>query len=305
MNALVTPLQFESHTLANVDQMVAVALKRVEQGPTQTLYRDDWEPSLMWLDRLAAQRSDWQPWVTETWRRLLCSSSPAVAGGAVDALHFGEMGFASLRMLLSLAERFDTQSNAVTAPGTHAPYTLGDVVELLEKRQAHYGDDTIWLMLSTPSFEWAQLQSVDDAIDLARRAASVGSSLIGGYAGMNQPLDWLRKVVLLAPRCRPWVPAVIEAMICGEQPEMAAACEYLVRCPDTWMSLPGLHSALGSSSALGAYQPVLSSVAHANCSAESLSELAAWLELQAQSEQQTSPQRDTLLAFGARASPFI
>ena len=281
--------------------MVYVAQRLIKQGLTKTVKCDDYEPILMWLDRLAMKRTDWHPWVKETWRRLLSHPSPVVAGAAVDTLYFGQTGFVSLAMLQTLSTYFQTTSIVVKNLNNEGPYSLGEIVELIQKKQAYYTDEICWLMLCNPSFQWFKIETVEDAIALARRAAKEGRSLVGGYGGLIQPLDWLRELVVLSPRCRPWVPIILESMLTGDESELAAACEYLVLSPESWMMLPGLQAALEKSPELGKRQPILCSVARSTCPVQSLLELATWLQKRVEKEIETSPQPEHLIAFASQS----
>gem|GEM_PF-3843659 len=281
--------------------MVYVAQRLIKQGLTKAVNRDDSEPILMWLDRLAIKRTDWHPWVTETWRRLLSHPSPVVAGAAVDTLYFGRTGFVSLAMLKTLSTYFQTTSIVVNKPNNEVPYSLGEIVELIQKRQAYYTDESCWMMLCNPSFQWFKIETVEDAIALAQRAAKEGRSLVGGYGGMSQPLDWLRKLVVLSPRCRTWAPIVLESMLAGDDSELAAACQYLVQSPESWMTLPGLLAALEKSPQLGKRQPILCSVARSRCPVQSFLELATWLQKRVEKEIETSPQPENLIAFASQS----
>lgn len=278
-------MQYEGHQCRDARGLVAAARTSVRDGRFRSVGRDLEEPALLWLDRLAIQRSDWHEAIAQTWAELLTDDDDDVRGAAVDAL---DRGAATPIFVPALDGVRDADQAISLAPQElrpdAPPLTLADV---LTKHRPHHTRMTgrpALVILRAPGVEVVRLSDAADVLALAKRAAGHGGSLTGGSASGHFALDWLRTLALGADWVRPLVAPKLAALLQGNSQEVAAAVEYAVRAGDRAALASTFRIAADRDTAL-ASSPVTTPMAPA----KTLTALVRWLQDEASAERASAP----------------
>jgi len=278
-------MQHEGHPFRDPRGLVAAARASVRDGRFRSVGRDGEEPALLWLDRLALQRSDWHEAIAQTWAELLTDSDPEVRGAAVDALDRGAATPIFLPALDGVRDADQAVSEAGRELRPDAPtLTLRAVLDKHRPHHVRLTTRPALVILRAPNVEVARLADAADVLALARRSAAYGGSMTGGSAAGHFALDWLRTLALGSSWARSLVPATLATLLQGDSREVAAAVEYAVRAGDRADIAATFRLAADRDTAL-ASSPVTTPLAPA----KTLAALARWLQDEADAERASAP----------------
>lgn len=278
-------MQHEGHQFRDVRGLVAAARASVRDGRFRSVGRDGEEPALLWLDRLALQRTDWHDALAQTWAELLTDDDAEVRAAAVDALDCGATTPLFVPALDGVRDAEQAVSTALQALRPDAPPLTLQAV--LGKHRSHHNRWVTWptlVIVRVPALEVVRLAESSDVLALARRSAAQGGSITGGSAAGHFALDWLRTLALGADWARALVGPTLAALLQGDAREVAAAVEYAVRSGDRAAVAPTFRLAADRDTAL-ASSPVTTPLAPA----KTLAALARWLQDEAATEVASAP----------------
>lgn len=283
-------MQFEGHSFCDAESLFRAARSSVAAGRWRAIGRDGEEPALLWLDRLALQRTDWHDALTEVWARLLTDTNTDLAGAALDALDRGTATPAFVPALEGVvgADAATSLSLRDIRPDA-APLRLGDVIERQRPHHKRWSGNPALIVLRTPAMEIVRLHDGAEITALARRCAAHGASLTGGNAAGHFALDWLRALALFTPWVRPLVVPTLTQLLHGDAPERRAALEYAVRAGDRREIADAVVAAARSDTAFAATPLAHGPLAVSLAPASTVADLARWLVEQAQIERSSAP----------------
>lgn len=234
-------MQFELRTFETQADLLARAREATADGPLVQTHRDEDEPCLLWLDRLAAQRSDWHAAIGETLVALGTSADANAQSAAVDFFHKG----ATAAAFASAGTRI-LQANPEAASLTErlfspqaAPLRLADllpnVLEFTALRAQH--DQSI--LFRQPATSLVTLTVPEDLVREAWTAVECGHSRIDGGIDGWYILDWIRQLSLFVPWIRAEVPGLLRTLVdSGDPAAINAVVEFALRCGDKSDLLP-------------------------------------------------------------------
>lgn len=279
-------MQYEGHQFRDSRGLSAAARTSVRGGRFAGVGRDDDEPVLLWLDRLALQRRDWHDAIAQAWAELLTDADADVRGAAVDALDRGATTPIFVPALDSVRDAEAAVSRSLQDLRPDAkPLTLRDVIERHRPHHTRLTARPALLVLRAPNVEVVRLHDAAEVLALARRAAAYGGSITGGSAAGYFTLDWLRTLALASP----WLPATVRptlaALLQGDTAEIGAAIEYAVRSGDRAAVAETFRVAADRDTAL-ASTPVTTPLSPA----KSMAALVRWLQSEADLERASAPQ---------------
>jgi hypothetical protein len=226
-------MEFERHVFTSPAELAKVAGDSVREGLFHRVGRDDDEPALFWLDRLAARRSDWHGAIAAALVSLAAEGDDSASAvvdwfdRAVTAPAFA----ATLRRILA-----DHPSLASTSPVTlnpeADPLTLASIAPRVEQAAARYAQPTQHLLLRAPRREIAAFSAREDLTREASVAAELGDSRLQGGIDGQYTLDFLRQLAFFVPWARRALPAVLTELAGQGVAGARAAVEYAVRAGD-------------------------------------------------------------------------
>jgi len=243
-------MQFEQHTFATSADLLSIAHGSLADGPLARVHRDQDEPSLLWLDRLAAQRSDWHKPIGDVLVALATSPLDDAQGSVVDwfdrAVTAPALVGAGQRIL---RERPNLQSLTGRAFDPQAtPVYFGAVLPRHLEAAARYARHDQVLLFRRPDYALATLSSREDLLRESQIAAEFGNSRLDGGIDGWYTLDWLRQIAFFVPWVRAEVPAVLRELATSAAAREAAV-QYALCAGDKADLEPLLQEWLGQAPA--------------------------------------------------------
>ena len=234
-------MQFELRTFDTQADLLARASEAAADGPLVQTHRDEDEPCLLWLDRLAAQRTDWHAAIGETLVQLGTSEDAEAQSAVVDFFHKGATAaaFASAGTRI-LQTRPDAASltERLFAPQA-APLRLDSLLPNVLETAALRSQHDQSLLFAQPETALVTLTNAQDLLLEAQVAIECGHSRIDGGIDGWYILDWIRSLSLFVPWIRAEVPGLLRALVdSGDPAAINAVVEFALRCGDKADLLP-------------------------------------------------------------------
>ena len=220
-------MQFEQRTFANIAELLTAARASLAEGLFVRVGHDQEELSLAWLDRLAAQRSDWHKPIGEVLVAVAALPDQDAQSAVVDWFDTAKtapalVGYGQriLRASPDLASRTD---RSFDPPGDALPFSA--VLPRLLEAAARYSHRDQVILFRRPDYALATLSTREDLLREAQVAIAFGNSRIDGGIDGWYTLDWLRQMAFFVKWIRAEVPAVLRDLAA---PEDAAARQAVV-----------------------------------------------------------------------------
>jgi hypothetical protein len=226
-------MESEGHAFASPAELTAAAGDSVREGLFHRVGRDDDEPALFWLDRLAARRSDWHGAIAAALASLAGEGGDAASAvvdwfdRAVTAPAFA----ATLRKILASHSALASTSPTTLNPQAE-PLTLASIAPRVEQAAARYAQPTQHLLFREPRREITAFSTREDLTREASVAAELGDSRLQGGVDGWYTLDFLRQLAYFVPWARRALPAVLTDLAGQGVAGARAAVEYAVRAGD-------------------------------------------------------------------------
>lgn len=236
-------MEFERHVFATPAELRVQARDSLDEGLFRRVGREDDEPALLWLDRLAARRSDWHEAIGSTLTSLAQDGGDA-ASAVVDWFDRAVTAPAFVQVLTRL--RKEHPHLASTSPQTLDPQAdplpLTSVAPRIEQAASRYAQTTQHLLVRTPRREIMAVTGRADLLREAMVAAEQGESRLQGGIDGWYTLDFLRNLAFFVPWVRRDLPVVLTDLAGQGEAGARAAVEYAVRAGDAAWLLPTLRA---------------------------------------------------------------
>jgi hypothetical protein len=229
-------MRWEHLTFATTDELISAARVSVGEGLRRRVRRDDSEPALAWMDRLAQSRSDWLPAVGLTLHALAADSQEAHRVAVADFFATASIAPALVSVLEVLLQDNALASSVTGYHGGQGAVTLAQLRGPLGELAAG---------LSTPGwihFDLKPTRAMDISTTDKRRAAvldcvTVGRQrTVGGFDGIT--LGWLRHLAFFNRLLIPELVDHVRGLFEGTDPRgCLCAAEYVALAHDAhWLA---------------------------------------------------------------------
>lgn len=212
-------MNFETRTFATADDLVALARADVRRGLWRTLNPAEEEPCLLWLDRLAAQRSDWHGPIGQALGVVALEGRDG-AQAVVDWYERAQTGPKFAEVAACLAE-------------SGVP-DLAPAAQRATERWQQLQRKPLTLLVHQPKVQLLTLASAGDLLDAATQASHDREPRLGPGAlgGGWYCLDFLRFAAFFAA----WVAEAEGTVLAGLQRDdpdgLRAVVEYCAHAGD-------------------------------------------------------------------------
>lgn len=205
--------------------------------------RDDDEPALLWLDRLAARRSDWHAAIASTLQQLAEDAGDAPSA-VVDWFERGVTGpafVATGQAILEKHPELASMSEQALDPQAE-PLLLAKILPRLQEAATRAQAKVQHLLFRSPKREIVAFSDPADLLREAQVAASQGESRLQGGIDGWYTLDFLRQLAYFVPWVRKALPKVLADLADTDEAGARAATEYALRAGDATWLLPQLRA---------------------------------------------------------------
>lgn len=207
-------MDFERHRFTDAASLTAAARASVRQGLYVTVGRDQDEPCLAWIDRLAARRSDWLPPIAATLTALAANADADARSAAVEWFRTARTAPALAATARVIVDAGDPESLAGRAFDPQAaPVALSSLLPALTQQAARNLARPQQMLFSRPRTALVAVADLADVVRECQVAIAHGDSRIGGGLDGWYVLDWLRRSAYFTPWVRAEVPAALAALV--------------------------------------------------------------------------------------------
>lgn len=231
---------FENYSFNCPGSLLAAARQSVADGLLAATDSGIAEPCLLWLDRLAASRSDWLGAVGQVLDSLGRTAEGApgtesARSAVVDWFQHARTAAALAHVSRKLHDQVgDLPSFTLRAYDPQAtPVLLSGSLSRLEDLAQRYRQPAQGILFARPRRELVTLANVEDLVREAKVACRIGDSRIGGALDGCYALDWLRQRGYFVPWMRAATPAVLTALLHDpREPQPQAVMQFAWRAGD-------------------------------------------------------------------------